>query len=249
MYKAIIIEDEQKSAAMLEGMLNDIDPEMVIADKCTDLPSGIRSIKKHRPVVVFLDIELPVYSGVQLLDFFEPSEVDFRIIFTTAYNEHAVRAFEMCAVDYLLKPIQESQLRAAVAKLLNLPGLQAPDTLTTLRKNFIEETNKKIVLPVANGYEILNLQDICYLKAEGSYTQIVARNDTSLLASKNLKYFQFVLEGAGYFFRIHRSIIVNIHFAKKLLRNEGVSLILETGAQLPVANEKVVELLQLLRDI
>jgi two-component system LytT family response regulator len=165
MYKAIIIEDEQKAAGMLEAMLNDIDPEMAIVEKCPDLPSGIRSIKKHRPFVVFLDIELPVYSGIQLLDFFEPEEVDFRIIFTTAYDQHAVRAFEMCAIDYLLKPIQETQLRAAVTKLLNLQKSGIPGALPVLRQNFIEETNKKIVLPVANGYEILNLKDICYLKA------------------------------------------------------------------------------------
>jgi two-component system LytT family response regulator len=241
--------DEKKAAGMLEAMLNGIDPEMAIVEKCPDLPSGVRSIKKHRPFVVFLDIELPVYSGIQLLDFFEPEEVDFRIIFTTAYDQHAVRAFEMCAIDYLLKPIQETQLRAAVTKLLNLQKSGIPVALPILRQNFIEETNKKIVLPVANGYEILNLRDICYLKAEGSYTQIVSRNNASVLASKNLKYFQFVLEGAGYFFRIHRSIIVNIHFAKKLVRSESAALILETGAEIPVANEKIDELLQLLRDM
>jgi two-component system LytT family response regulator len=249
MYKAIIIEDEQNAANLLEEMLRDINSDLVIVEKCGDLPSGVRAIKKHGPFVVFLDIELPMYSGIQLLDFFEPEEVGFKIIFTTAYNHYAIRAFEMCAVDYLLKPIQEHQLRAAVTKLLKLQVNEALNPLPVLKQNFTEGTNKKIVLPVANGYEILNLRDICYLKAEGSYTQIISKNNAGLLASKNLKHFQFVLEGAGNFFRVHRSIIVNIHFVKKLLRNEGAALILETGAEIPVANEKIEELLQLLRDM
>jgi two-component system LytT family response regulator len=249
MYKAIIIEDEQNAANLLEEMLRDIDPDILVIEKCADLPSGVRSIKKHHPFVVFLDIELPVYSGIQLLDFFEPDEVDFKIIFTTAYNQYAIRAFEMSAVDYLLKPIQEHHLRAAVTKLLKLQAPGAINPLPVLKQNSASETNKKIVLPVANGYEILNLCDICYLKAEGSYTQIISKNNTSILASKNLKHFQFILEGAGNFLRVHRSIIVNIDFAKKLVRSEGAALILETGAEIPVANEKIDELLQLLRDM
>jgi two-component system LytT family response regulator len=116
-YKAIIIEDEENAAILLEEMLAEIDPGIKVMEKCRDLPSGVRSIKKHDPFVVFLDIELPVYSGIQILDFFEPDEINFRIVFTTAYSNYAVRAFEMCAIDYLLKPIQESQLKNAIAKL------------------------------------------------------------------------------------------------------------------------------------
>jgi len=247
MYKAIIIEDEQKAADMLEGMLKDINPEIIIVEKCPDLPSGVRSIKKHRPYIVFLDIELPIYSGIQLLDFFDAEDVDFKIIFTTAYNQYALRAFEMSAVDYLLKPIQEPQLRAAIAKTFKVNGSGSVSQLPVLKQNFIEDANKKMVLPVANGYEIFNLKDIIYLKAEGSYTQIVSVNN-SMLASKNLKHFQFILEGTGNFFRIHRSIIVNIHYSKKLLRDETAFLILENGSKLPVANDRVDGLLELLRN-
>ncbi|MDP9079781.1 MAG: LytTR family DNA-binding domain-containing protein [Bacteroidota bacterium] len=248
MYKAIIIEDEQKAADMLEGMLKETSPAISIVEKCPDLPSGVRSIKKHRPYIVFLDIELPVYSGIQLLDFFDAEDVDFKIIFTTAYNQYALRAFEMSAIDYLLKPIQESQLQAAIAKTFKIYGSGPLNQLPVFKQNFIEEANKKMVLPVANGYEIFNLKDIIYLKAEGSYTQIISIND-SVLASKNLKHFQFILEGASNFFRIHRSIIVNIHYSKKLLRDDTAFLILENGSKLPVANDRVDDLLKVLRDV
>jgi two-component system LytT family response regulator len=111
------------------------------------------------------------------------------------------------------------------------------------------ESTKKIVLPVSNGFEILNVADISYLKAEGSYTRIFFADDTSVLASKNLKHFQFLLEDNRIFFRVHRSIIVNIHFARKVVRNDGAALILEDKTELPVANDKVDELLSCLRNI
>src|SRR5690242_2223518 len=117
MFKAIIIEDEPKAAILLEQMICNIEPTAVVLDKCVDLPSGIKSIKKYNPDVVFLDIELPVYSGIQLLDFFNPEEINFNVIFTTAFNDYAIRAFEMSAVDYLLKPLQEEKLRLAIEKL------------------------------------------------------------------------------------------------------------------------------------
>src|SRR6202050_98925 len=117
MFKDIIIEHELNPANLLEGMLLDLYPSMEIMDKCKDLPSGVKSIRKHKPEVVFLDIELPVYSGIQLLDFFDQKEIDYQIIFTTAYNQYAINAFEMSATDYLLKPIQEDKLRTAVEKV------------------------------------------------------------------------------------------------------------------------------------
>ncbi len=107
MLKTIIIEDEPAAANLLEEMLKDIEPEVEVIEKCSDLPSGVKSIKRHSPDIVFLDIELPIYSGLQLLEFFNPEEITFQIIFTTAYNEYAMKAFEMSAVDYLLKPCRK----------------------------------------------------------------------------------------------------------------------------------------------
>jgi len=117
MLRTIIIEDEPAAANLLSEMLKDIAPEVSVVEMCPDLPSGVKSIKRHAPDIVFLDIELPVYSGIQLLEFFNPEEINFQVIFTTAYNEYAMKAFEMSAVDYLLKPLQEEKLNAAIKKV------------------------------------------------------------------------------------------------------------------------------------
>lgn len=249
MYKAIVIEDEQGAANLLVQMLHEIEPDIVVVEKCGDLPSGVKSIKKHNPYIVFLDIELPIHSGMQLLEFFNPEDIDFKIIFTTAYNQYAVRAFEMCAIDYLMKPIQEDLLRAAVAKAIRTAATGNAGVLSTLKQNFQSDKDKKIVLPISNGYEIINVQNICYLRAEGSYTQIFTINNETILASKNLKHFQFILEEISFFYRIHRSTIVNIRFIKKLLRSEGGILLLEDKTQLPIANDKIDGLLLALNNM
>src|ERR1700760_4512052 len=116
MSKAIIIEDEPHAANLLEAMIGELEPEIRVMEKCGDLPSGVRSIRRYGPDIVFLDIQLPMYSGIQLLDFFNPEDLTFQIIFTTASNEYAVKAFEMSAIDYLMKPIQEEKLKAALKK-------------------------------------------------------------------------------------------------------------------------------------
>ena len=249
MLRSIIIEDEQHAANLLEEMLYDIDPAIQILEKCGDLPAGVKSIKKNSPDVVFLDIELPVYSSIQLLDFFNTEEINFQIIFTTAANEYAVRAFEMSAVDYLMKPIQEEKLRGAIEKISRKQTTPGIDLLPVLKQNFQQEANKKIVVPVANGFEILNLKDICYFKAEGSYTQIFFAGNTTMLVSKNLKHFEFILSGISNFIRIHRSFIANINFAKKLLRSEGGILLLENKKELPVSDDKMDSILEQLQKL
>jgi two-component system LytT family response regulator len=162
MLNAIIIEDEHHAATLLEAMIRDSNLNIQVLDKCTDLPSGVKRIKKSKPDIVFLDIELPVYSGIELLNFFDPDEINFHIIFTTASNEYAMRAFEMSAIDYLMKPIQEEKLRAAIEKIIRKPVMKEPENLAILKNNLHPAVNKKMVVPVANGYEIINLDEINY---------------------------------------------------------------------------------------
>jgi two-component system LytT family response regulator len=239
MFKSIIIEDEINAANLLEGMLHEIDPSIRILEKCRDLPTGVKSIRRNKPDVVFLDIELPIYDGTQLLDFFDKEEIDFHLIFTTAYDQYAIKAFEMSAIDYLQKPIGEEKLRIAIEKLAGKSAKTAAGLLPVFSENFRSPVGGKIVVPVSDGFEIMNMKDIAYLKAEGSYTQIVLSANKSLVVSKNLKYFQNILSGTGYFVRIHRSFIANMNYAKKILRKDGDFLILENNAELPVSEDKV----------
>jgi two-component system LytT family response regulator len=249
MLKTIIIEDEPAAANLLEEMLKNIEPEVEVIEKCSDLPSGVKSIKKYSPDIVFLDIELPVYSGLQLLEFFNQEEITFQIIFTTAYNEYAMKAFEMSAVDYLLKPLQEEKLNAAIKKIYTKKSPSSLELLPALKENLKPNNYKKIVVPVASGFDILNLKDICYFKAEGSYTNIFFCNTSSLLVSKNLKHFEFILSGINHFVRIHRSYIANINYAKKIIRKEGGILLLENKSELPVAEDKMDTIIDSLKKL
>jgi two-component system LytT family response regulator len=249
MLKTIIIEDEAAAASLLEEMLKEIEPEVAVLDKCPDLPLGVKSIRRHSPDLVFLDIELPVYSGIQLLDFFNPEEINFQVIFTTAYNEYAMKAFEMSAVDYLLKPLQEEKLAAAIKKAYAKQVPPSLELLPALKQNLQPNNFKKIVVPVASGFDILNITTICYFKAEGSYTNIFFADNTSLLVSKNLKHFEFILSGINHFIRIHRSYIANINYAKKILRKEGGILLLENKSELPVAEDKMDRIIELLQTL
>lgn len=250
MFKAIIVEDEPTAANLLEEMLKDIEVEVTVIEKCSDLPSAVKSIKRHPPDIVFLDIELPIYSGIQLFDFFNPEEITFQIIFTTAYNEYAVKAFEMSAVDYLLKPLQEEKLNAAVKKAYLKQASATVELLPMLKQNLQPNNSRKIiVVPVATGFEILNLNDICYFKAEGSYTNIFFANNSNLLVSKNLKHFEFILSGINHFVRVHRSYIANINYAKRILRKDGAILLLENRSELPVAEDKMDKIVDSLQKL
>jgi two-component system LytT family response regulator len=249
MLRTIIIEDEPAAANLLEAMLKDIEPEVEVVEKCPDLPLGVKSIKRHSPEIVFLDIELPVYSGIQLLDFFNPEEITFQVIFTTAYNEYAMKAFEMSAVDYLLKPLQEEKLSAAIKKIYSKQAPASLELLPALKENLQPNVNKKIVVPVASGYDILNLNDICYFKAEGSYTNVFFCDTSSLLVSKNLKHFEFILSGINHFVRIHRSYIANINHVTKIIRKEGGILLLENKSELPVAEDRMDRIIESLQKL
>ena len=244
--KVIIIEDETNAADLLQQMLLEIDDSIEVIEKCPDLPLAVRSIKKNKPDLVFLDLELPVYSGLQLLEFFNEDEINFAVIFTTASNQHALQAFEMSAIDYILKPIQEDKLRSAIQKFRKQKKASSAENISVLKQNLLTPEFRKIVVPVLNGFEILNLADIIYLKAEGSYTKIFLLHKEILLVSKNLKYFDTVLEATHFFLRIHRSFMANTNFVKKIIRNDGYFLVMYDNTQLPVINEKVEEIIKLI---
>jgi two-component system LytT family response regulator len=247
--KAIIIEDEPKAAQLLELMLIAVDPNTVVVDICYDLPSGVRSIKKLKPDIVFLDIEMPGYSGLRLLEFFDKDEVNFGIVFTTAFNNYAIKAFELSAIDYLLKPLQEDKLLESINKFRKRNAVSQTQQIAALKQNLQSTENRKIAIPVANGLEIIKLHDLVYFEAEGSYTKIHIRQQQALLVSKKLKYFEDLLGDDPMFIRCHRSYMVNLQSIKKFVKSDGGNLILEDGRTLPISIEKVEEIVAALNKL
>lgn len=243
MFKAIIIDDEPRARKVLSTLLAENCPEVEILGTAGDVPEGVKSINKLQPDVVFLDIEMPGYSGFELLDFFQ--EVTFQIIFTTAYSEYALQAFEVSAIDYLLKPIQIDKLISAVEKAKQqISYSQTAEKLEALKSNLSAEGQiKKIALPVANGLLFVETLDIIYLKAEGSYTQIHLVNGPKLLVSKKLKEFEQLLQNPS-FFKSHRSFLINLDHVQQYVRQDGGYIVMKNQDVVSIAKDRRDSLLK-----
>jgi two-component system, LytTR family, response regulator len=242
--KAVIIDDERRARLLLSAMVADHCPQLTVVAECEDLPSGIKAIKREKPNIVFLDIEMPGHSGLELLDFFEESEVNFYIIFTTAYSEYAIRAFKMSAVDYLLKPIQPDELIKSV-ELANKRNEQIT-SLKVLHENLFGKS-KKIMLNQTKGIEFLDTNEILFFKGNGAYTEIHKKDGSSILASKNLKHFEELLADIPQFFRTQKSFIVNTSYVNQIQKDEGSFSIAFGEHAVSISIDKIDELLNLIK--
>lgn len=217
---AIIIDDEQRAISTLTSLINMYLTDVEIVATCNNVPDGVLAINKYRPQLVFLDIEMPEYSGFELLSFFR--EVDFEIVFVTAYNEYALRAFEVSAVDYLLKPVDIDKLTTAVSKVRKKLGNNDMHLrMKVLKETFSSKQFNKIALPMSEGLLFVETADIIFLEADGAYTNVMLANGSKMLVSKKLKFFEEVLADNPCFFRSHRSFIVNINHIKKYSKAES----------------------------
>jgi two-component system, LytTR family, response regulator len=233
--KAIIIDDEPRARVSLQLLLEEFCPNIQLVAQCENLPEGVKAIHKHHPDVVLLDIEMPGHSGLELLDFFDEKEVHFSIIFTTAYNEYAIQAFKLSAIDYLLKPIVPEELVQAIQRVekLKIQNLKA------LTDNIQNEKFEKIAVPVGSSFHIIKLDDILYIKGEGAYAEIVLKDKTKLLVSRNLKNFEEMLHTDAKFVRVHKSYIVNFEEVISYNKSDGGWLELSNHQTIPISPDKV----------
>lgn len=218
--KAIVVDDEKNAREVIIRLLEMYCPDVCVIDECENLKSAVNSIKLNKPDVVFLDIEMPEYAGYEIVDFFD--KIDFHIIFVTAYDQYAVKAFEISALDYLLKPIEISRLEQAVSRLKEP---RFTDEVSKQYQTFKEtldvgEVEKLIIKQNGNQY-IIYTNDIVAIEAQESYCNIYTLDEQKFMVSKNLKYYQSLFEYNLNFFRSHKSWIINknnfISFSKSKL--------------------------------
>ncbi len=246
--KAIIIDDEIRAVKMLEAILGDTCAEDVnVCATCQDLPEGVKAIKKHKPDIVFLDIEMPGYSGLQILDFFNEDEIDFEIVFTTAYNEFALQAFKLSAIDYLLKPIQPELIREAVNRVISKYN-KTENILkfSALKQNLDVDNTKKIAVAIGQSIKFIDIDTIVFIKAEGAYSELVLKDESKILVSKNLKHFEDVLTISKNFIRVHKSYMINTQYVSEYVKSDGGYLILKEKYEVSITHDKVERLLQVL---
>lgn len=240
--KAIIIDDESSGRKAVRNYITKYASNIEIIDEADNVKNGIFSILTHKPDVVFLDIRMPDGTGFDLLN--KLPKIDFQIIFVTAYEQHAIKAFKYSAVDYLLKPLNPDDFIEAISKL------KTDNKLNELEKKveLILQNNKKferIALATSTGLLMVSLCDIVRCESDNNYTMFHLKDNSKYLVSKTLKEYDELLSYEG-FYRTHKSHLVNVKYIKEYVKGEGGYVILEDNTSIDVARRKKEGLLQIL---
>ncbi|MEO7523444.1 MAG: LytTR family DNA-binding domain-containing protein [Ferruginibacter sp.] len=227
--KTIIIDDEIDCVRLLAMELQHF-TEVSVAATYTDASVALQEIELIKPDLLFLDIEMPVMSGFELIE--KIKHLNINIVFVTAYNQFAIKAFRFNALDYLLKPVEQEDLKATIAKALESKK-PSQDQLNMLQKQLRGEPVDKIAIPSYQGISFISLNDILYAESSNNYTNLLMVDKKKLLISKTLKEVQTVLEDS-HFLRIHRQYIINLNHVKQLNKNDSIVTMINND-ELPVA--------------
>lgn len=242
----LIIDDEPKARSLLITILQDGCDTVSSIQEASDLEKGVELIRKNKPELVFLDIEMPHQQGIEIFNYFGENEIDFEIVFTTAYSQYALQAFEMNAIDYILKPLRPRRVLEVVERVKTIGEKKNLSVkFEELRNSLKADSFKKIGLPVNDGILFLPLENIIHMEAEGMYTKFFTNEPACILVSKPLKHFTHILQTDSGFYRPHRSHIFNVKFLKKYVRKDGNYIILDNDHIIPIAKDKRDEFLQL----
>jgi two-component system, LytTR family, response regulator len=241
--KTMIVDDELYCTELLSALLAKHCPNVEVVAEFNDPQKAAEAIRQQPPELLFLDIEMPRLNGFDLLERVQP--INFQVVFTTAYNQYALRAIKISALDYLLKPIDAEELIAAVRKARERQ--QAPhwsqfELMERTRAN-AGQPPKTIALSTLEGLHFVEVADIVYCQSEGSYTKLFFLSGENMMLSKPIKDVGEMLVPAG-FLRVHHSYLINLAHIKKYLRGEGGEVIMKNGHSVPVARNKKAEFLE-----
>ncbi|MEP7263175.1 MAG: LytTR family DNA-binding domain-containing protein [Bacteroidota bacterium] len=244
MITAIIIDDQQQCIDDLSLLLKNYCPEVTLAATALSGKEGINILKKNKPQLVFLDVEMGDMSGFEMLQ--QIHEANFHIVFTTAFDKYAIQAIRFNALDYLLKPIRKAELTEAVTKAAQTPSPLTLQQIKNLKDTTqsIQVPQNKIALTTSEGLEYVKLDEIIYCLAEGSYTTVFLNSNTQLLVSKSIGKLDEVIDGNG-FYRIHNSSLVNLSHVKKFVKTDGGYVVMSNGDTVTVARNRKEEFLEL----
>lgn len=247
MLRTIIIDDEINVRETLASMLKDYCPQAKIIGEAYSVESGISIVRNKIPDLVLLDIKMDDGTGFDLLKAFDP--IDFKIIFITAFEKHAIEAFKFSVVDYLLKPVNPEKLANAVQRAENLAQLTFVTQINALKENLnlVDTQNRKIVIKTSEKIYLLNTRNIIHCQSDDYYTIIESVGEEKIIVSKVLKEYDELLSDFG-FFRIHRSHLVNLQHIKHFEKQDGGYVVMSNNHRIPVSSRARVRLLELFDD-
>lgn len=242
---AIIIEDEPKGRLALREKIKNYCPEVQVVAEAANGTEGIAAIEKHHPGIIFLDIEMPGMNGFEMLN--NLPEKNFHIIFTTAYDQYAIKAIKYAAFDYLLKPVDIEELKQAIARIREVPGNQTKNQIELLQQNISHPKRllNKLAIPTLDALSFYDINDIVYLEAQSNYTHIYFANNPKVLASKTLKEFEDLLPG-NIFYRPHHSYLINLNYIRRYIKGDGGQVELQNGIFVDVSRRKKEEFLKII---
>lgn len=243
--KAIIVDDENHSRETLKNLVEEFCDNIDVLATASSVNEALIVIPKHNPDVVFLDIELQTGTGFDILD--QLKTIPFEVIFTTAFEQYAIKAVKFSSLDYLLKPIDLEELQKAVEKARTIKNKESyKRQLETLLSNLKQQSDlTKICLSTTDGFEFIAVSDILYCKAEGSYTNFVLTEGKTILVSKHLKEYENLLADQ-HFMRVHNSFLINLKEVKKYVKSDGGYIIMNNGDSVSISRNKKNDFFQLM---
>ena len=242
--KAVIVEDETRSREFLKSMVDEYCPTVTVVAGAASVKEAIAVIDQHKPDLLFLDIELHAGTGFDVLQ--GVTHQQFGVIFTTAYDHYAVKAIKFSAVDYLLKPVDVDELKAAVQKVSERLRQQTGEqTIELLLRNLQKPSDKEfsITLATSDGLEFVPLQQIIRLEASGPYTHFYMKGGKKIIVSKNLKEYELLLADHQ-FFRVHNSHIINMKEVKRMVKTDGGYAVMNDDSMITISTKKRDEFMQ-----
>lgn len=245
MLRSIMIDDEVHCLDTLSILLKEYCPDVQIIEQCHSGKEGLLSIKKNNPDLVFLDIEMPGMNGFEMLE--QLTGISFAIIFTTSYDQYAIKAIRFSALDYLLKPIDPTELIGAVKKVMEQRHLPMAEQFQMLLKQIQNKDHQfnKIAVPTAEGFELIPTDQVVRCEADDNYTHLFLKNKTKITACRTLKEVEEQLHDFTFFVRVHHSHVVNLNEVTKYIRGEGGYLIMSDNSSVNVSRSRKEALLKL----
>jgi len=246
MISAIIVDDEPYSCEALATLLERYCPEIKLLDICYSATNALKSIQEQRPQILFLDIEMPYMNGFEMLE--KLPELNFKLIFTTSYDQYAIKAIRFSALDYLLKPVDKDELQKAVQKAITASDDPLPQQLEILlhKLNHPKVVVNKIAIPTIEGLQMVPVESIIRCEADRNYTNLFLKNKGKITASRNLKDLEEMLEDYS-FVRVHHSYLVNLNEVEKYIKGEGGYLIMSDKTAVDVSRSRKEILLKRLQ--
>ncbi len=240
MKRVLIVDDEKNGREALKSILEKFSNDITIVGEAENVSDGLAKINKLNPEVIFLDVEMPDGTGFDLLE--KVKKRNFEVVFVTAYNNYAIKAFQFSAIDYLLKPIDPIRLKESIEKLrLDTKFSELNKKLDVILQN--KTKPEKLALPTTEGIHVIKISDIVRCFASDCYTKFFMKDNSKILVSRTLKEYSEMLEDLN-FSRVHQSHLVNMEYVERFVNSEGGYLIMSNGDQVEVSRRRKKTLME-----